>query len=130
MKVKSESEVAQLCLILLDPMDCSLPGSSFRGVFQAKEYWSGLPLPSPILEARRLEIKMSVRLVSSESALFSWLCRWLSFSVLFVLSSVYFRDLISFSYDSTRYIGLGSILITPFNSISYLKTLFPNAVAF
>ena len=87
-------------------------------------------MPSPILEARRLEIKMSVRLVSSESALFSWLCRWLSFSVLFVLSSVYFRDLISFSYNSTRYIGLGSILITPFNSISYLKTLFPNAVAF
>ena len=44
-KVKSESEVAQSCLTLSDPMDCSLPGSSIHGIFQA--YWSGLPLPSP-----------------------------------------------------------------------------------
>ena len=36
MKVKSESEVAQLCLTLSDPMDCSLPGSSIRGIFQAR----------------------------------------------------------------------------------------------
>ena len=36
MKVKSESEVPQLCPILSDPMDCSLPGSSIHGVFQAR----------------------------------------------------------------------------------------------
>ena len=36
MKVKSESEVAQSCLTLSDPMDCSLPGSSIHGVFQAR----------------------------------------------------------------------------------------------
>ena len=36
MKVKSESEVAQLCLTLSDPMDCGPPGSSVRGVFQAR----------------------------------------------------------------------------------------------
>ena len=36
MKVKSESEVAQLCLTVSDPMDCSLPGSSVHGIFQAK----------------------------------------------------------------------------------------------
>ena len=36
MKMKSESEVAQLCLTLSDPMDCSLPGSSVRGIFQAR----------------------------------------------------------------------------------------------
>ena len=35
-KVKSESEVAQSCLILRDPMDCSLPGSSIQGIFQAR----------------------------------------------------------------------------------------------
>ena len=35
-KVKSESEVAQLCLTLRDPMDCSLPGSSVHGIFQAR----------------------------------------------------------------------------------------------
>ena len=49
MKVKSESEVAQSCLTLRDPMDCSLPGSPIHGIFQARvlewgaillnEYW-------------------------------------------------------------------------------------------
>ena len=36
MKVKSESEVVQLCPTLSDPMDCSLPGSSIHGSFQAR----------------------------------------------------------------------------------------------
>ena len=36
MKVKSESEVAQSCPTLCDPMDCSLPGSSVHGVLQAR----------------------------------------------------------------------------------------------
>ena len=35
MKVKSESEVAQSCPTLSDSMDCSLPGSSVHGIFQA-----------------------------------------------------------------------------------------------
>ena len=36
MKVKSESEVTQLCLTLSDPRDCSLPGSFVHGIFQAR----------------------------------------------------------------------------------------------
>ena len=36
MKEKSKSEVAQLCLTLHDPMDCSLSGSSVHGIFQAR----------------------------------------------------------------------------------------------
>jgi len=36
MKVKSEREVAQLHPTLSDPMDCSLPGSSIHGIFQAR----------------------------------------------------------------------------------------------
>ena len=36
MKVKSESEVAQSCLTLCDPIDGSPPGSSARGIFQAR----------------------------------------------------------------------------------------------
>ena len=36
MRVKSESEVAQLCPTLSDPMDYSLPGSSIHGIFQAR----------------------------------------------------------------------------------------------
>ena len=36
MKVKNQSEVAQSCPTLSDPMDCSLPGSSVHGIFQAR----------------------------------------------------------------------------------------------
>ena len=36
MKVRSESEVTQSCPTLSDPMDCSLPGSSIHGIFQAR----------------------------------------------------------------------------------------------
>ena len=36
MKVESESEVAQSCLTLSDPMDCSPPGSFIHGIFQAR----------------------------------------------------------------------------------------------
>ena len=44
--MKSESEVAQSCLTLCDPMDCSPPGSSIYGIL-LQEYWSGVPFPSP-----------------------------------------------------------------------------------
>ena len=36
MKVKSQSEAAQSCPTPSDPMDCSLPGSSVHGIFQAR----------------------------------------------------------------------------------------------
>ena len=36
MKVKNESEVAQSCPTSSNPMDCSLPGSSVHGIFQAR----------------------------------------------------------------------------------------------
>ena len=45
-QVKGACICAQWCPTLCDPMDCSLPGSSVCGVFQAR-YWSGLPFPTP-----------------------------------------------------------------------------------
>ena len=48
MKMKSESEVAQLCPTLSDPMDCSLPGFSIHGIFQARVLESGA-IASPAL---------------------------------------------------------------------------------
>ena len=46
MKVKSESEVAQLLQTLGDPMDCSLPGSSVHGIFQARVLeWVAIAFP-------------------------------------------------------------------------------------
>ena len=47
-KVKSESEVAQSCPTLSDPMDCvAYQAPPSMGVSR-QEYWSGVPLPSPI----------------------------------------------------------------------------------
>ena len=49
MKVKSKSEVAQLCLTLSDPMDCSLPGSSVHGIFQARVLeWGAIAFSIPL----------------------------------------------------------------------------------
>ena len=44
MKVKNESEVIQSCPTLSDPMDCSPPGSSVHGIFQARVLeWGAIP---------------------------------------------------------------------------------------
>ena len=45
MKVKSEREVAQSCLTLRDPMDCSLQAPPSMG-FSGQDFWSGLSFPS------------------------------------------------------------------------------------
>ena len=71
MKVKSESQVAQLCLTLSNPMDCSLQGSSVHGICQAQKYWSEVPLPSPmtnldsILKSRDLALPTKVCLAKA-----------------------------------------------------------------
>ena len=65
MKVKSEREVVQSCLTLRDPMDCSPPGSSVHGIFQAKVLeWGAIAfsdiVPS-IREFPRRELHMAIR---------------------------------------------------------------------
>ena len=51
MKVKSESEVVQSCRTLSYPMDCSLPGSSIHGIFQARvPEWGAIAFSGTKLE--------------------------------------------------------------------------------
>ena len=51
MKVKGESEVAQSCPTLSDPMDHSLPGSSVHGIFQARVLeWGAITFSESILK--------------------------------------------------------------------------------
>ena len=54
MKVKSQSEVAQSCPTLSDPMDCSLPGSFVHGIFQVRvlEWVAIACIPRQILKPR------------------------------------------------------------------------------
>ena len=82
MKVKSESEVAQSCLTPSDPMDCSLPGSSVHGLFQARVLewgaiafsinWSlwktkSLHFFSPVFGSQSLPSHLSLRAFFSHS---------------------------------------------------------------
>ena len=67
MKVKSESEVTQLCLTLRDPMDCSLPGSSIHGIFQTRVLewgataFSVFPCIPPLIITLNLFIPMNTK---------------------------------------------------------------------
>ena len=59
-KVKSESEVAQSCPTLSNPMDCSPPGSSIHGIFQARVLERGAIAFSTLI-TREMQIKTTVR---------------------------------------------------------------------
>ena len=61
-KVKSEREVAKSCPTLSDPMDCSLPGSSVHGIFQARVLeWGpivGVRLDQLFVESNKMDQRM------------------------------------------------------------------------
>ena len=67
MKVKGESEIVQSCPTLRDPMDCSLPGSSVHGIFQARVL-ECVPLPSPSVFYLNILSKVDIfKFLESES---------------------------------------------------------------
>ena len=75
--MKSESEVAQSCPTLSDPMDCSLPGSSVRGIFQARVLeWGAIAFSKQ--KARPLNIvtcliRKSIQLFSAKGYTEGWI---------------------------------------------------------
>ena len=77
MKVKSESEAAQSCPTLIDPMDCSLLGSSIHGIFQARVLeWGAIAFSEIPLSAEETELLwMENNIGDSYSFVIS---RWLS----------------------------------------------------
>ena len=61
MKVKSESEVTQSCPTLRDPIDCSLPGSSVHGIFQARvQEWGAMEFQFQILKDEAVKVLHSI----------------------------------------------------------------------
>ena len=63
MKVKSESEVAQLCPTLSDLKDCSLPGSSIHGIFQARVLeWGAIAFSTWTWDGHKTQAQPSLRL--------------------------------------------------------------------
>ena len=84
MKVKSESEVAQLCPTPSDPMDCSLPGSPVHGIFQARVLeWGAIAFPyhlAKYLPAHEMDMP---RLLNVQVTLNSWHTKYTSIPLLF-----------------------------------------------
>ena len=66
MEVKSESEVAQLCLTLSNPVDCS-PRSPPSMGFSRQEYWSGVPFSSPGDLASLASAELAGRLLTTNA---------------------------------------------------------------
>ena len=58
MKGKSESDIAQSCPTLCDPMVCSLPGSSVRGIFQARVLeWGAIAFSIPLVTMLQIDYR-------------------------------------------------------------------------
>ena len=92
MKVKSESEVTQLCPTLRDPMDCSPPGSSVHWIFQARVLeWGAIAFSGVYPRASQILIpypQVSVSIVMNTikfhfplQPLFTWLLTLISYVV-------------------------------------------------
>ena len=69
-KVKSESEVAQSCPTLSDPMDCSLPGSFVHGIFQARVLeWGAIAFSTFRYDLNQISYDFSVEVMNRLMAL-------------------------------------------------------------
>ena len=110
MKVKSESEVAQSCLTLSNPMDCSLPGSSIHGILQARVLeWGAIAFSV---------ITVQYMLIASYHCL---LTKAPSFYPLFdIFDSTIYLSLYCVSINKLLYLQLFSILLS-FNLYTRVK---------
>ena len=74
MKVKSESQIAQSCPTLRDPMDCSLPGTSIHGIFQARVLeWGAITFSAVLALSSKLGYRRDWgSLISSEKLPSCW----------------------------------------------------------
>ena len=87
MKVKSESEVAQSCPNPSDQIDCSLPGSSVHGIFQARVLeWGAIAFCFYYIPNQMVEVSsVSALLTCSLSKVYPLVCFLFFFSVFFFL---------------------------------------------
>ena len=108
MKVKSESEVTQSCPTLRDPMDCSPPGSSVHGIFQAGvPEWVAMAFSTVIGQFRSNWRKVNGNLKGPQwcgniAWLFPWQCCFLLQFLLALKISLYFNIFIYVTRGSSQ----------------------------
>ena len=77
MKVKSDSEVAQSCPTLSDPMDCSLPGSFVHGIFQARVLeWDAIAFSVKLHTMSQIQIVPGFHTTQDLRTIFTFLNDW------------------------------------------------------
>ena len=81
MKVKSESEVAQSCPTLSDPMDCSLPGSSIHGIVQYWKKSTGVGCHCLLKTCILHHIKLTILIWTIQGHIVYWKCCLINISV-------------------------------------------------
>ena len=129
MKVKSESEVSQSCPTLSDPMDCSLPGSSIHGIFQARVLeWGAIAFSGlPWLGLENLERKWQ------EWTSLSYFCSWRKCFQLF--TSVYDASCLSVTHGLK--LRWGRFSLVPLSGeviflnkwvLDFVKSFFPASI--
>ena len=132
MKVKSESQVAQSCPTFSNPMDCSLPGPSIHGIFQARiPQWVAIAFSIYIYQ-KRTETE-SYRIYFLVSGLFhltsSWgffhvsaSCRAVSF---FIDGSILFHECDVIYLPTVMLIDTELIPVWSYYKESYCEHFFP-----
>ena len=105
MKVKSDSEVSQSCPTLSDPMDCSLPGSSVHGIFQARVLeWGAIAFSKWILMLTIIMLTYYSCLISyTHFNLIKLLCYLLLCVILIRYLLIWTPNLIIFIRETTKY---------------------------
>ena len=115
MKVKSESKVAQSCPTLSDPMDCSPPGSSIHGIFQARALeWVAVAFSSPDYADVNLSYSFSCCMephcVDVNHIFYVWVSRWFP---------IYYHE--KFCYNFFFFYFSNTLGLTPSSGISRSK---------
>ena len=97
-KVKNESEVSQLCPTLSDPMDCSRPGSSIQGIFQAKVLeWGAIAFSTRWLSGKEFACQCRRRGLDPWVRTIPWRREWQPTLVLLPGKSLGWRSLGGYS---------------------------------
>ena len=125
MKVKSESEVTQWCPTLSDPMDCSLSGSSFHGISQARVLeWGAIAFSYICHEIATLQSDLLTLVFSSFPQHINYFLHW-SLEFLKVIHEGWYQFLNSWSIDSLTNshetnIPQGICNVNPFQRFSFV----------
>ena len=118
-KVRSESEVAQSCPTLSDPMDCSPPGSSIHGIFQARVLeWGAIAYAKTFMKTvKSLCFSLDCNLVQSSPNALKLVITWLPLAKSFTRNTCHQRhDLTSMLRFNSR----GQSLHTQLHSVFHM----------